>query len=125
MNELGNINNIDVDSLYNDVSNLIEEAKRNVVIKVNTEFVLLNWNIGSKIKNELLKNQKPEYGKQVIAKLSKMLMDKYGKGYSYSNLYRMLQINQYFEDFEIFATLSQKLSWSHWIEIVKRKNCNI
>lgn len=119
MNELGNINNIDVDSLYNDVSNLIEEAKRNVVIKVNTEFVLLNWNIGSKIKNELLKNQKPEYGKQVITKLSKMLMDKYGKGYSYSNLYRMLQINQYFEDFEIFATLSQKLSWSHWIEIVK------
>lgn len=119
MNELENINNINVDSLYNGVSNLIEEAKRNVVIKVNTEFVLLNWNIGSKIKNELLKNQKPEYGKQVITKLSKMLMDKYGKGYSYSNLYRMLQINQYFEDFEIFATLSQKLSWSHWVEIVK------
>ena len=119
MNNLENVNNINVEQLYNDVSNLIENAKRKVVTQINTEFVILNWNIGDKIKNELLKNQKPEYGKQVITKLSKKLMHKYGKGYSYSNLYRMLQINEYFEDFQIFATLSQKLSWSHWVEIVK------
>ena len=43
----------------------------------------------------------------------------YGKGYSYSNLYRMLQIHECFQDFENFATLSQKLSWSHFVEIVK------
>lgn len=64
-------------------------------------------------------NKKPEYGKRVIKELSKRLIEKYGRGYSYSNLYRMLQINEDFEDFEKFATLSQKLSWSHFVEIVK------
>ncbi len=116
MNELDNIN---IDTLYNDISDLIETAKSKVALHVNTEFVLLNWNIGNRIKNELLNNEKPEYGKQVIKELSKKLILNYGRGYSYSNLYRMLQINKIFENFEIFATMSQKLSWSHWIEIAK------
>lgn len=119
MNELENLANVNVDQLYNDVSNLIEKAKVQVVSHVNTEFVILNWNIGKRIKNELLDNKKPEYGKRVIKELSKRLIEKYGRGYSYSNLYRMLQINEDFEDFENFATLSQKLSWSHFVEIVK------
>ncbi len=119
MNELENLANVNVDQLYNDVSNLIEKAKIQVVSHVNTEFVILNWNIGKRIKNELLDNKKPEYGKRVIKELSKRLIEKYGRGYSYSNLYRMLQINEDFEDFENFETLSQKLSWSHFVEIVK------
>lgn len=116
MNELDNIN---IDKLYEDVAILIEKAKSKVALHVNTEFVLLNWNIGNRIKNELLNNQKPEYGKRVIKELSNKLIQKYGRGYSYSNLYRMLQINEFFGDFEIFATMSQKLSWSHWVEIAK------
>ena len=119
MNELENVNNINIDMLYNDVSNMIEKAKNQVAIHVNTELVVLNWNIGNRIKIELLNNKKPEYGKQVIKELSKKLVKKYGRGYSSSNLYRMLQLNEFYEDFENFATLSQKLSWSHFIEIVK------
>lgn len=119
MNELEKIENINVDKLYNDVADLIESAKGKVVSHVNTEFVVLNWNIGNRIKTELLDNKKPDYGKKVIKNLSKRLIEKYGRGYSYSNLYRMLQINEDFSDFENFATLSQKLSWSHFVEIVK------
>ncbi len=119
MNKLENLNNIDIDNLYNDVSKMIEKAKEQVAIHVNTELVVLNWNIGNRIKVELLNNKKPEYGKQVIKELSKKLVRNYGRGYSSSNLYRMLQLNEDFEDFEKFATLSQKLSWSHFIEIVK------
>lgn len=119
MKDLDDINSIKIDKLYNDVINLIENTKRKVVSQINTEFVILNWNIGGKIKNELLKNKKPEYGKEVIKELSKRLKFQYGRGYSYSNLYRMLQINEIFKDFEKFATLSQKLSWSHLVEIIK------
>ena len=119
MNELENVDNINIDALYNDVAGMIEKAKQQVAIHVNTELVILNWNIGNRIKVELLNNKKPEYGKQVIKELSKKLVRNYGRGYSSSNLYRMLQLNEFFEDFENFATLSQKLSWSHFIEIVK------
>ncbi len=119
MSKLEKIENINIDKLYNDVADLIERAKIKVVSHVNTEFVILNWNIGNRIKNELLGNKKPDYGKKVIKNLSKQLIEKYGRGYSYSNLYRMLQINEDFSDFENFATMSQKLSWSHFVEIVK------
>lgn len=54
MNELENIN---VDKLYNDVADLIESAKVKVVSHVNTEFVILNWNIGNRIRTELLNNK--------------------------------------------------------------------
>ena len=66
MNDLENINNINIDILYNDVSNMIEKAKEQVAIHVNTELVMLNWNIGNRIKVELLDNKKPEYGKVFI-----------------------------------------------------------
>ena len=119
MGNLESINSIKMDKLYNDVSRMIDEAKKRVAIHVNTELVLLNWNIGDRIKKEVLENKKPEYGKKVIKELSKKLIANYGRGYSYSNLYRMLQLNEYFSDYKIFATLSQKLSWSHFVEIVK------
>ena len=47
------------------------------------KFVILNWNIGNRIKTELLDNKKPDYGKKVIKNLSKRLIEKYGRGYSY------------------------------------------
>ncbi len=45
MNELENIDNINIDALYNDVASMIEKAKQQVAIHVNTELVMLNWNI--------------------------------------------------------------------------------
>ena len=56
---LEQLENINVDKLYKDVSDLIESAKVKVVSHVNTEFVILNWNIENRIKNELLDNKKP------------------------------------------------------------------
>lgn len=65
MNELEKVENINSDKLYNDVSDLIERAKVKVVSHINTEFVILNWNIGNRIKTELLDNKKPDYGKKL------------------------------------------------------------
>ena len=39
-----------------------------------------------------------------------------GKGFSWSNIYRMRQL---YLSYENFATLSQKLSWSHYVELLK------
>lgn len=44
--------------------------KKNVVTKVNDEMTLLYWNIGKDITDNVLNNQKAEYGKAVIKKLS-------------------------------------------------------
>lgn len=121
MDKLENIDNINIDELYKRIVKLIENAKRNVAIKVNNEMTLLYWNIGKNINNNILNNQKAEYGKAIIKQLSQRLTRKYGRGYSRANLFRMLKIYEYFNDFEIFSTLSRKLSWSHFVELLQVK----
>lgn len=119
MNELENVDNINIDDLYNRIVALIENAKRNVATKVNDEMTLLYWNIGKDITDNILNNQKAEYGKAVIRKLSQKLTIEYGRGYSRANLFRMLKFYEYFTDFEKFSTLSRKLSWSHFVELLQ------
>ena len=43
MNELKNIDNINIDELYNKIVDRIEKAKRNVALKVNKEMTILYW----------------------------------------------------------------------------------
>lgn len=66
----------------------------------------LYWNIGRDITENVLNNQKAEYGKSVIKKLSKKLVSEYGRGYGERNIFRMLKFYDYFPDFEILSTLS-------------------
>ncbi len=109
MNDLKNIDNINIDDLYNRIVVLIENAKRNAVVKVNNEKTFLYWNIGKDITENVLNKQKAEYGKSVIKKLSKKLVMEYGRGYGERNIFRMLKFYDYFPDFEILSTLSAKL----------------
>lgn len=119
MNELENVDNINIDVLYERIVILIENAKKNVVNTVNNEMTLLYWNIGKDITDNVLNNQKAEYGKAVIRELSQKLTLEYGRGYSRANLFRMLKLYEYFDDFKKFSTLSRKLSWSHFVELLQ------
>ena len=122
MNKLENVENINVDKLYSRIVTLIEDAKRNVAIKVNNEMTLLYWNIGKDITENVLNSQKAEYGKSVIKKLSQKLTIEYGRGFGRANLFRMLKFYECFTDFEKISTLSRKLSWSHFVELLQIEN---
>ena len=122
MNELENIDNINIDDLYNKIVDKIEKAKRNVALKVNEEMTILYWNIGKDITENVLNYERAEYGKAVIKKLSQRLTVEYGRGYSSGNLFRMLKVYEYYPDFQKFSTLSRKLSWSHFVELLQVKD---
>mgnify|MGYP006065529533 CR=1 FL=1 len=117
MNELEKTDNIN--NLYNRIVSLIENAKRNIVKNVNREMTLLYWNIGKDITENVLKNEKAEYGKSVIQELSKRLSLNYGAGYGKRNIFRMVKFYGYFSDFEIVSTVSTQLSWSHFVELIQ------
>ena len=119
MKKLDIIDNVNMEKIYNQIVILIEDAKRNVAIRVNNEITILYWNIGKEIAENVLNYEKAEYGKSVIKNLSNRLTIKYGKGYSVANIFRMLKFYQYFSNFEIFSTLSRKLSWSHFVELLQ------
>ena len=72
MNELENIDNINIDDLYNKIVDRIEKAKRNVALKVNEEMTILYWNIGKDITENVLNYERAEYGKAVKKVKSKV-----------------------------------------------------
>lgn len=89
-----------------------------MVTAVNSEMVVLYWNIGKIIKTEILKSEKAEYGKSVIRDLSNDLTKEYGKGYSQANLFNMVRLYDAIQGFEILQTLSVKLTWSHLLKLI-------
>jgi len=56
--------------LLADVRQLIDSARQWVASTVNAELTQLYWQKGSRVNAELLKGQRAEYGKQVVAELS-------------------------------------------------------
>lgn len=116
---MNNLDNTNIEDLYSKIVALIENAKRNVAIKINNEMTFLYWNIGKYITENILDNKKAEYGKSVISKLSKRLIFQYGRGYGARNIFRMIKLYEYFPDFEILSTVSTKLSWSHFVELLQ------
>lgn len=119
MNELKKSKISNIDNLYDKIAQRIEIAKRNVAIKINNEMTILYWNIGKEITENVLNNNKAEYGKAVIKRLSQRLTLEYGQGYGMRNIFRMIKFYEYFGDFEILSTLSAKLSWSHFVELLQ------
>ncbi|MCB0519355.1 MAG: DUF1016 family protein [Saprospiraceae bacterium] len=107
--------------LFADIRRMIEDTRQAVSQTVNAGLTLLYWNIGKRINKDVLENERAEYGKQIVATLSRQLEGEYGKGYSVSALSRMCAFQEQFPDLGIVATLSQKLSWSHFIEIIPLK----
>ena len=101
-------------ALVRDVRRMVEEARASVAVAVNTGLTMLYWRIGHRIKQEILKDSRAQYGKGILATLSQELTQKYGGGFSYSALTRMVKFYESFQDEEIVATLSQQLSWLHF-----------
>ncbi len=116
MDELENENR-----LIGQVSTLIESANTFVNKAINQSMVLLYWQKGKTIQDELLQYDKPEYGKQVMQNLAIKLSEQYGIGYSYRTLYRMTHFYDCVQDQNILTTVLSKLSWSHILEILKIK----
>lgn len=112
------MSSLPIQKLYTDIKNLIDSARLNIVRTVNQEMTLLYWNIGKRIKQEVLGFEKPNYGDQIIVNLAHQLSSEYGKGFSKTNIFDMVRCYEQFSDVEIFQTLSGKLSWSHFLALL-------
>ena len=99
--------------LLADVRQLIDAARQRVAQTVNAELTQLYWQVGRRISTELLQGQRADYGKQVMAELSRQLTADFGKGWSERQLHYCVRIAQVLPDVEILHTLCAQLSWSH------------
>ncbi len=111
MNKLTNSN------LFEQIKNLIEQTKNNVAVAVNSSMTMMYWEIGNKINQDILNNQRAEYGKEIVVTLSRQLQDNFGKGFDEKNLRRMMQFANVIEKQKV-VTLSRELSWSHFLALL-------
>ena len=104
--------------LTQEIVSLVHAAKQRAAIAVNAELTLLYWSVGQRIRQEILKGERAEYGQNIIANLSQTLTQHFGKGWSKRNLAQMIKFAEIFTDAQIVQTLSAKLSWSHFIQLL-------
>jgi len=103
--------------LLGEIGTLLNDARSKVAYSVNTILVDTYWQIGKYIvEYEQYGNEKAEYGSNLVSRLSADLLRLYGKGFGRSNLQYMRKL---YSAFPICGTLSRKLSWSHYYEILK------
>lgn len=110
------------ENLFNELSTLIEQSKQRISVVANSTLTLLFWQVGKRINDEVLNNERAEYGKQIVATLATQLENKYGRNFNEKNIRRMMQFSQEFSDFNILPPLAAQLSWSHFIELFPLKS---
>ncbi len=107
---------VNKNSLIESIKEIILTSRKNIVRSVNTEMLSAYWNIGRLIVEVEQKNQeRAQYGEQTLKHISKRLRAELGNGFSISNLQFMRRL---FLAYPNQQTLSVKLSWSHYCELL-------
>lgn len=119
------------------VCNLLENARKNVKTAVNLSMVYTYYDIGRMIIEEEQKgNNRADYGKYILKELSLYLCERFGKGFSVTNLKQMRQFYTIYSRDRIGQTVSDQfenlptidtgrkffLSWSHYLQLMRITN---
>ena len=107
--------------LYDEIKEALVNNEINRRVKtysINREDLKTYYNVG-----RLLESAGKHYGEGIIKKYSNKLQCEIGKNYSTRTLYKMLKYYKFVESQKV-PTLSAKLSWSHFDELLRFDDVN-
>jgi predicted nuclease of restriction endonuclease-like (RecB) superfamily len=81
---------------------------------VNAGLTMLYWEIGRRIRQDILEEKRGVYGEEIVAALGRHLESEFGRGFGEKNLHRMVQFAEVFPDEKIVAALRRQLGWTHF-----------
>lgn len=105
-------------ALLADVRQLVLDAREGVARAINGSLVILYWQIGQRIRKDILQDKRAEYGENILHSLSAKLAEEFGRGFTRSNLFNMVRFAEVFPDAKIVHALSGQLSWTHLRQII-------
>lgn len=107
----------DISKDFINVINLINKSRENALRKVNEELILLYWNVGKYI-SEQMENQ--TWGSSYIDELAKFISTNCPeiKGFNRRGLYRMKQFYETYKDNEFVSPLVTQISWTNHLLIL-------
>lgn len=124
-------------SFFENISNVLANARKNAKTAVNLSMVYAYYEVGRMIVEEEQHGEnRAMYGKYLLKELSEYLSVKYGKGFSVTNLKQMRQFYLVYATDQISQTLSDQfknlpavstgrkffLSWSHYLKLMRITN---
>ena len=105
------------EKLLSNVGDALSRGRQRVASFVGAQTVATYWEIGKYIvEYEQNGHEKAEYGSEVLNRLSRDMTERYGRGFSHSNL---VYIRKLYLTYQKSQTLSDFLTWSHYVELLK------
>ncbi len=103
---------------YHPVKEILTAARHSAYRAANFAMVQAYWEIGRSIV-EQQGGERAEYGKRLVAELSKRLTADFGKGFDKRNLWNM---RSFYLAFPKVNALRTQLSWTHYRALLKVKD---
>ncbi len=75
------IENSEYRKILNDLISIVEKTKTQVAIQANSSLTIMFWHIGKRIQSDILKNNRAEYGKEIVVSLSRELTINFGNSF--------------------------------------------
>lgn len=118
MNNIPNQN--EYKNLLLNIGDILENGRRQAYRSVNNVLLKTYWEVGKSIVEfEQNGKIKAEYGAELLDRLSGDLKFRYGKGFCRRNI---LDMRRFYILYPIWQTLSAKLSWSHYVQLINIEN---
>jgi hypothetical protein len=109
-------------NLLTEVREMILQAREGVARTVDSGMTVLYWNVGRRIRQDILKEKRAEYGAGIVSALGRQLEIEFGSGFGEKNLRRMIQFAEAFSDEKIVAALLRQLGWTHFTILLPIKD---
>jgi len=100
------------DGLVAELRALIADARLQTAQVVNATLTALHWQIGARLRQDVLGAERAAYGAAVVASLGKSLSAEFGRGFDEKSLRHMLRFAAPFPDPDIVSALRRELSWT-------------
>ena len=101
--------------LLSNIGNILNKSRHLAYQVINQILVKTYWEIGKQIVEYEQENNKQGYGNKLFDKIANDLKQRYGKGFSRSNVIYMRLL---YKKYPNSQTLSDQLSWSHYVELL-------
>ncbi len=106
------------EALLPELRELILATRSRVALAINSGLTVLYWQLGDRIRREILKEARAEYGAEIVSALGRQLEREFGRGFSPKSLRHMIRFAEAFPDREIVSALVRELSWTHFKALI-------
>lgn len=104
--------------LLTDVRQMILQARESVARAIDSGLTMLYWSVGQRIRQDILKEKRAEYGAEIVAAMGRQLEMEFGRGFSTKSLRHMIRFVEAFPDSEIVSALRRQLTWTHFKSLI-------